>query len=308
MGEALAVEVWHRVLAGLAVGTRKVYRRYWEMFSYFAHLNNLTALPASVQGVAAFLLAVEGKYCLSTISSILSVIAFVHKVNLYEDPTHNFLIVKLKAGLRPKELPSTIVRKPINADILGKMLAQLPSLTSTYGLKLFKAILLLGYSACLRASEMVWTPDTTHAVKVEDVKFIRQGAGPPCEVRIKLSSFKHSTKPEYFSFKATGSPLCVVSVLYEYCSICPASSGNLFRRKDLSPVTRQMLSDVIKMSVRLVGLDPAEYNTHSLRIGRTTDLALAGFAAPYIKKVGRWTSDIYLNYIRDLYLCLPNLP
>ena len=53
------------------------------------------------------------------------------------------------------------------------------------------------------------------------------------------------------------------------------------------------------------GFPANEYNTHSLWVGRATDLALAGTPDHVIRKTGRWSSNAYLNYIRFDVFQLP---
>jgi len=48
----------------------------------------------------------------------------------------------------------------------------------------------------------------------------------------------------------------------------------------------------------LVGIDPKRVTTHSPRIAGASALAALNAPAWYIKLVGRWTTDQYLQYIR----------
>ena len=47
-----------------------------------------------------------------------------------------------------------------------------------------------------------------------------------------------------------------------------------------------------------LGLDPALFGAHSLRIGGATAGLAAGLSAPALRAAGRWSSDIYLLYTR----------
>ena len=58
-------------------------------------------------------------------------------------------------------------------------------------------------------------------------------------------------------------------------------------------VTRNFVAEKLKLLVLHAGLDPSRYNTHSLRIGRATDLAKAGVPEAIIQQTGRWESDAY---------------
>ena len=58
------------------------------------------------------------------------------------------------------------------------------------------------------------------------------------------------------------------------------------------------LSKVIKLVAKELGLDPARYRTHSLRIGGASMMAAAGRPDYEIQKQGRWKSLAFLEYIR----------
>ena len=47
-----------------------------------------------------------------------------------------------------------------------------------------------------------------------------------------------------------------------------------------------------------IGLDPARFGTHSLRIGGATAALAAGVQPTLIRVAGRWSSDIYQIYCR----------
>ena len=47
-----------------------------------------------------------------------------------------------------------------------------------------------------------------------------------------------------------------------------------------------------------IGRDPARYGAHSLRIGGATAAMAAGVDPAIIKVLGRWSSDVYMIYMR----------
>ena len=62
-------------------------------------------------------------------------------------------------------------------------------------------------------------------------------------------------------------------------------------------LTVQDLNAWVKRLTELIGEDPNEYGSHSLRIGGATALYKAGCSPLDIKVAGRWDSDCYLIYI-----------
>ena len=57
---------------------------------------------------------------------------------------------------------------------------------------------------------------------------------------------------------------------------------------------------LIKMACTAIGLDECKYSGHSLRAGGCTDLFERGVDPLHIKRMGRWSSDCYEIYCRDL--------
>ena len=66
---------------------------------------------------------------------------------------------------------------------------------------------------------------------------------------------------------------------------------------DNSVVKPENFRTVLKKMIVKAGLDPANYDTHSLRIGRATNLFKMGTSVETIKKVGRWCHTSY--YIKS---------
>ena len=55
---------------------------------------------------------------------------------------------------------------------------------------------------------------------------------------------------------------------------------------------------LIKSLLLSIGENPAEFGTHSLRIGGATALFAAGANPTVIRTMGRWSSDLYRLYVR----------
>ena len=57
---------------------------------------------------------------------------------------------------------------------------------------------------------------------------------------------------------------------------------------------------LLKQLIKNIHLNPDNYNTMSLRIGRASDLLKFGFSIETIKRMGRWKSNAVYRYIRYL--------
>ena len=72
----------------------------------------------------------------------------------------------------------------------------------------------------------------------------------------------------------------------------------LFCHDDGKPVMVRELRDMVKALMGSVGLDPARFGAHSLRIGGATAALAAGVPPALIRIMGRWSSDVYEIYCR----------
>ena len=76
------------------------------------------------------------------------------------------------------------------------------------------------------------------------------------------------------------------------------ADGPLFCHDDGSPVRVSELRAAIKQWMEALGLDPAMFGAHSLRIGGATAALAAGVPPSLIRIMGRWSSDVYEIYCR----------
>ena len=85
---------------------------------------------------------------------------------------------------------------------------------------------------------------------------------------------------------------------YRGCCRCPIQSSPLFHFRDGRPLTSKSFRSTFLSLVEQCGYNPAQYNTHSLRIGAATAAARAGLSTETIQKIGRWQSSAYQTYTR----------
>ena len=91
---------------------------------------------------------------------------------------------------------------------------------------------------------------------------------------------------------------CPVKLLQKYLALRPSGPGPVFVSTLGKPISRQQFLGALHSSVRFRSLDPSLYNTHSFRIGRSTDMTFQGYSDAQIRAVGRWKSDAYKRNIR----------
>ena len=58
---------------------------------------------------------------------------------------------------------------------------------------------------------------------------------------------------------------------------------------------------MLKIAIKLQGLDQKYYNTHSLCIGIAVDLLKLQVPVPKIMKLGLWQSNIMYSYLKNIW-------
>ena len=89
-------------------------------------------------------------------------------------------------------------------------------------------------------------------------------------------------------------------LLVDYLKIRVAGTASLFTLQDGLSVTRTWFREHVFSSGEIYGLPKGLYATHSCRAGGATYLASKGLSDGELKKRGRWTSNTFLKYIRQL--------
>jgi site-specific recombinase XerD len=261
------------------------------------HTLHTAPLPANPHDIALYVTHLGSKLKTSTIRSHLSAVAFFHQIHGFENPTSSFLIKKLLAGHRRRER-HTPGRKPVTIKLLGQLLSALRSGNfSPFQRKLFRAIFTLMYHAALRASEICVTPNACHALTASDIAVI------PCKqgeaLKISFKTYKHSPKqPKPMIIYPTHSQTCAVRAYKLYARPQAQRDGPAFLTTLGRPLTRQLISSVLRDLLTSLHIKASAYNTHSFRIGKATDMATQGYSHAQIALLGRWKSNAFLQYIR----------
>ena len=240
----------------------------------------------------------------STIQSLVTGIGFFHKINNLPNPSDSYLVKRALVGAKKKAPPPTQAH-PIQKDLLHTMCKLvLDLITPRYDATLIRTMLLFGYHGCLRFGEMGNSNGVKHALNIDNVKLGHDGKIG--WVTFVLETYKGSKDP--VSFKIVQEPEsvhCPVTALVEYLGLRGGRSGTLFIRENGKPVSRDFFAQKVKFLVGKAGLDPSRYNTHSLRAGRATDLAISGTPDAIIKQTGRWLSNAFEKYVRFNSFVLP---
>ena len=279
-------------------------RAHWKFFSAFTRSTlNKPPRPASKYTVALYATHLHNAGLKSTsVRSHLSAIAFFHKIHGLSNPSKSFLIEKLLAGYRKQDKPIP-VRRPISIQLLQSLIGALHTdraLTS-YDKSLYKALFSVMYHAALRSSEVCFARNSAHALTQNEINLFRHKGST--FLKITLHSCKHSRQPiPPMILHPASHGACPVKLYYKFSKLRVSQGSLAFRFEDGSPLTRRVLSTVLKNVLPAIHCNPHYFNTHSFRIGRATDMSREGFSTTQIAAAGRWKSDAFLRYIKPSYV------
>ena len=101
---------------------------------------------------------------------------------------------------------------------------------------------------------------------------------------------------------ATGNSRCLIASLHEWYDAQPGhfereDDTPLFTLPDGSVLTREALAADLRLGTTSLGLPASRVGTHSLRVSCATWLYQAGYELEYIKRHGRWVSNVVHVYL-----------
>ena len=257
-----------------ADSTRRAYRADWKDFSAWCTAMRYSVIPAEPATVAAYFarLADTGTSA-STISRRAAAIAYAHKLKGHEPPTSSEMVRVVLRGIRRRIGTAVTQKAPATASALAAMLAAVPS--SIAGLR-DRALLLIGFAAALRRSELV-------DLKVNDIEITEEGAivhlarsktdqeGAGADIAIPRGT---ELKP----VEALETWLAVLTNAPDNKSGDPAQNvnGPIFRPIGKSgkigdrALSAHSVAEIVKRHAAAAGLDPTIFSGHSLRAGFVT--------------------------------------
>lgn len=251
-----------------ADATRRAYRSDFRDFHTWCEAVQASALPASIETTAAYLAQLADKGLkASTVNRRAAAIGYLHRAKGYEPPTNAEPVKAVLRGIR-RRLGAAVNRKdPATASAIARMVRRIPD--NLQG-KRDRALLLLGFAAALRRSELV-------VLEVTDLERMPEGI----IVHIRKSKTDQEGEGHQVAVPR-GSKLKPVEALEDWLRSAQVETGPVFRsiRKGGS-VNPDRLSEgsvaaIIKRYAEAAGLDPDTMSGHSLRAGFVTSALEAG--------------------------------
>lgn len=282
--------------AALSDNTRRSYNSDLKQFAAWGGV-----IPASPASVATYVAHHALTLSCATLSRRVVAIGRAHTAQGLPSPTHSPLVKATLQGVRRKR-----GRTPRQVTALQKndVVRLVTGLQGIRGLR-DKALLLIGFAAAFRRSELV-------SLNAEDVEFADEGA----LIRLQRSKTDQNGRGRVIAIPYVRGRHCPCRALKAWLDAASIEAGALFRRinryDQLLPgrLTAQSVALIIKARVKAVGLNPDLYSGHSLRAGFATNAARSGASSSSIRAQTGHTSDAMLHrYIRtsQLFSDNPNL-
>jgi site-specific recombinase XerD len=284
-----------------APATTAAYARDWAGFRAWCEARHLAFMPAAPATVALYVtdLADHGFHT-STINRRLAAVAAAHHEAAFDSPAAQPQVKELLKGVRRRlgVAPKRQVAPAVTAQ-LRLMVEALP--VSPIGTR-DRALLLVGFAAALRRSELV-------ALDVSDVA----ETGDGLVLNLRRSKADQEGQGRHIGVPYGSHPgTCPVRALRAWKDLSQLTDGPLWRSINrhgrmagrMSPAAVGL---VVKRSAARAGLNPASYAGHSLRSGLATAAAAAGVSERSImNQTGHKTLTMVRRYIRGGSLFLDN--
>lgn len=257
-----------------AASTRRGYRSDWRDFSAWCDRMQLATMPALPATVAAYFahLADSGRSA-GTIARRVAAIAYAHKLKGADSPTTVEAVRQVLRGIRRRIGVKPVQKAPATARAIGAMVERMPD--GLTGIR-DRAILLLGFAAALRRSELI-------ALRVNDLEFSPDGV----LVHIRKSKTDQEGQGTIIAVPRGGRLRPVEAIeawlaaLKNEVSLSVQTAQNvsdcpLFvsidRHGNVNPnaLSDKSIADIVKRYAAAAGLDPKIFSGHSLRAGFVT--------------------------------------
>ena len=292
----------------LSESTQANYRSHLKTYLTFCQYYRLPPFPATTTTICRYIAYLNRSRCYGTIQQYLSVLRLMHlNFGLKHPLTNNYPVtallqaVKRTKGNAPNyKLTISIpqlreIRARLNTDVQED--AQLWAVITSR----FFGLLRLGNVTVVKTSE--W--DENKIVRRCDVSFSSKGG---------TLAIRHSKTNQYSERIFS----CVLPRLNSDSSLCPAlalinhlarsgtlpASAPLFAIKapngPMTALTSSSARRRINKLFKDIGLNCADYGSHSLRRSGASHLFACGMSLQSIMILGDWKSDCVLKYIKPV--------
>ena len=236
-------------------------------------------------------------YSPSSIISYTSALGYIHRLRGDIDSTTSAIVQKLIAGA-VKVTPPAPPRLPITLVILHRLLQAVDThINHYYHRPLLRAMFIISFYGLMRMGEVTMAKDGLVPLQMNQLQIL------PDKLIISITHFKYNSKltPVDIIFPRHQDPLlCPVVQLSSYLLLRGFRPGPIFAYPSLAPIQRSFYSAKLRFLLKSIGCDVSRYQTHSFRIGGASYFAELGYTDSQIRLLGRWETNSFIRYIRDI--------
>lgn len=277
------------IAASLSTNSRRAYQcDLTDFISWGA------CLPSSPEMLAAYLSSKAPLLSTHTLSRRIVSISRAHAAKGFVDPTKSDLVRTVMRGIKRSHGKQQIQAIPL---LKRDLLNILPLMSGTKGIR-DKALLLLGFCAALRRSELV-------AVNVQDIEFHSEGL----VLNLRRSKTDQAGIGRKIAIPYARGHECAVKAVSIWLSHSRISDGAIFRSVDKggcianTRLSAQSISLILKTYAANIGMSTIQISGHSLRSGFTTSAVHAGAEVYKIQaQTGHKSLNMLMRYVRDASL------
>jgi integrase len=280
-----------------SASTRLAYASAWRGWETWCSARGASPLPAVPELLAAYLAERASTGCaVSTLDKVVAAVRAVHLDAGHDDPTGNRGVVRVRAGLR--RAVGVAPRRqahPITTEEVRRIVVAIDP-TSLRG-KRDRALILLGYAAALRRSEIV-------GLLVRDVSMKPAGL----VIHVRRSKGDQDSAGQVIGVTrgqhAETDPVTAVRAWFTATGLQPGDPlFSLVARSDLRVVARHLegkqVNRILTARAAAAGLADLALSGHSLRAGHATTAAEHGVPADRLARTTRHANLATLaKYIR----------
>lgn len=297
----LSAPIYEMVHASKRPNTMKAYRADWQAFTTWCKANDLNPMPATAEAVAAYLTDRRYDLSVTTLARHVASISQAHKwypVQPQPNPTDTELVRAVMQGLRAtanqRTRDSRKGKAPaLTAEQMRQLLA--PIGDDLAGLR-DKALLLIGYKAALRRSELA-------SVTWQQIEWLPEGI----VLHLHGAKTDHDYLGQAVALRYEQSDYCPITALKHWRIACAqqieVDTGAIFRsvNKHLqlgATLTAHSIGAIVSARAAEVGLHGV--TAHSLRRGHITEGHKQGRTEADLMRTSRHKSvAVFRGYIDD---------
>jgi len=281
-----------------AAATQRAYASDWADWTAWCGMAGINPLPGAPAALGAYLAGRTATLSVATLSRRVAAIATAHRLAGHHLDTRHPAVRDVMRGIKRAHGVAPRRARAATTPIVSALAATCDA--SLLGAR-DRALLLIGFAAALRRSELV-------GLDLEDIEFTTEG------VRLQVHQSKTDQEGEgaTVGVMSTGTATCPVMALQTWLDAAGISDGRVFRSMDRhgnlrDRMTGEAITMVVQRRATMAGLDGIGFSAHSLRAGLATSAAAAGVSEGDIARQTRHRSVAVLRtYVRHDSVFLRN--